>query len=154
MYVGEYRVRWESSGFMGNERDTSKNRATVISPMLSVRNGAKAVEFYKAAFGAGELFRIDDESGAVVARLSVGEAEFWVTDESPEHLNFSPESLGGGTVRIVMVVEDPDAAFERAVTAGATVVHPVSNDYGWRLGRIVDPFGHHWEIGKPLTEGS
>ena len=139
---------------MGNERDTSKNRATVISPMLSVRNGAKAVEFYKAAFGAGELFRIDDESGAVVARLSVGEAEFWVTDESPEHLNFSPESLGGGTVRIVMVVEDPDAAFERAVTAGATVVHPVSNDYGWRLGRIVDPFGHHWEIGKPLTEGS
>lgn len=122
--------------------------------MLSVRNGAKAVEFYKAAFGAGELFRIDDESGAVVARLAVGEAEFWVADESPEHLNFSPESLGGGTVRMVMVVEDPDAAFERAVTAGATVVQPVSNDYGWRLGRIVDPFGHHWEIGKPLADGS
>ena len=75
------------------------------------------------------MFRIDDESGAVVARLSVGEAEFWVADESPEHLNFSPESLGGGTVRMVMVVEDPDAAFERAVTAGATVVWPVSNQY-------------------------
>lgn len=121
--------------------------------MLSVRRGAKAIEFYKAAFGAGELFRIDNESGEVVARLSVGEAEFWVADESPENKNFSPESLGGGTVRMVMIVEDPDAAFERAVAAGATVVWPVSNQYGWRLGRIVDPFGHHWEIGKPLPDG-
>jgi PhnB protein len=127
---------------------------TSIAPMLSVRNGAKAVEFYKAAFGAGELFRIDSGDGAVVARLSVGEAEFWVADESPEHFNFSPESLGGGTVRMVTIVEDPDAAFDRAVAAGATVVWPVGNQYGWRLGRIVDPFGHHWEIGKPLPEGS
>lgn len=131
-----------------------ESQKTSIAPMLSVRNGAKAIEFYKAAFGAGELFRIDDESGAVVARLSVGEAEFWVADESPEHLNFSPESLGGGTVRMVMTVEDPDGAFARAVAAGANVVWPVSNQYGWRLGRLVDPFGHHWEIGKPLAEGS
>jgi len=65
---------------------------TSIAPMLSVRNGAKAVEFYKAAFGAGELFRIDSDDGAVVARLSVRTAEFWVADESPEHLNFSPEA--------------------------------------------------------------
>jgi PhnB protein len=125
---------------------------TTISPMLSVRRGAQAVEFYKAAFGAAELFRIDDASGAVVARLSVGTAEFWVADESPEHLNFSPESLGGGTVRMVMTVEDPDAAFERAIAAGATVVWPVHNEYGWRLGRIVDPLGHHWEIGKALPK--
>jgi PhnB protein len=89
--------------------------------MLSVRNGAKAVEFYKAAFGAGELFRIDSDDGAVVARLSVGAAEFWVADESPEHLNFSPESLGGGTVHMVTIVEDPDAAFERAVGKSATL---------------------------------
>ena len=127
---------------------------TTIAPMLSVRNGARAIEFYKAAFGAGELFRIDAPDGAVVARLSVSEAEFWVADEAPEHLNFSPETLGGGTVRMVMIVEDPDAAFDRAVSAGATVVSPVGNQYGWRLGRIVDPFGHHWEIGKPLAGGS
>jgi PhnB protein len=127
---------------------------TTIAPMLSVRGGVRAIEFYKAAFGAAELFRIDDEGGAVVARLSVGTAEFWLADESPEHLNFSPQSLGGGSVRMVMTVEDPDAAFEVAVAAGATVVWPVSNQYGWRLGRIVDPFGHHWEIGKPLSEGS
>ncbi len=138
---------------MADESRSAGNTNTSIAPMLSVRNGAKAVEFYKAAFGAGELFRIDADGGAVVARLSVAGAEFWVSDESPEHLNFSPESLGGGTVRMVMIVDEPDAAFARAVAAGATVVHPVDNQYGWRLGRIADPFGHHWEIGKPLAEG-
>jgi PhnB protein len=123
--------------------------------MLSVRNGARAVEFYRNAFGAAELFRIDDKSGAVVARLSVGSAEFWVADESPKHFNFSPESLGGGSVRMVMTVEDPDAVFGRAVAAGATIVAPLADQsYGWRVGRIADPFGHHWEIGKPLGNRS
>ena len=142
--------------FMGDEAQSAKDQKTAIAPMLSVRNGVRAIEFYKAAFGAGELFRIDDESsGAVVARLSVGESEFWLADESPEHGNFSPESLGGGSVRMVMIVKDPDAAYERAVVAGANVVWPVSNQpYGWRVGRIVDPFGHHWEIGRPLSDGS
>lgn len=139
---------------MRNEAERTSETKTGIAPMLSVRNGARAVEFYNAAFGASELFRLDAESGAVVARLSVGAAEFWVADESPEHLNFSPESLGGGSVRMVMTVDDPDAAFDRAVAAGATVVSPVSNEYGWRLGRIVDPYGHHWEIGKPIAEGA
>jgi PhnB protein len=123
---------------------------TAIAPMLSVRRGSEAVEFYKTAFGARELFRVEDEGGAVVARLAIDAAEFWVADESPEHANFSPETLRGGTVRMIMIVEDPDAAFERAVSAGGTVVWPVAKRYGWRLGRIVDPFGHHWEIGKPL----
>jgi PhnB protein len=122
--------------------------------MLSVRKGAQAIEFYKAAFGASVLYRVDAPDGAVVAQLSVEDADFWVADESPEHKNFSPESLGGGTVRMVMVVTDPDAAFAKAVAAGATVVWPVNNEHGWRLGRVVDPFGHHWEIGKPLPEAS
>ena len=138
---------------MSNDSKVDKDPKTSIAPMLSVRNGKRAIDFYKAAFGAGELFRVESESGAVVARLNVGEAEFWLADESPEHFNFSPESLGGGSVRMVMIVEDPDAAFERAVAAGAKVVWPVDNQYGWRVGRIVDPFGHHWEIGKPLSEG-
>src|SRR5438105_961355 len=107
---------------MGDESQSAKDQKTAIAPMLSVRKGAKAIEFYKAAFGAGELFRIDAEDGAVVARLSVEGAEFWVADESPEHLNFSPETLGGGSVRMVMIVSDPDAAFARAVTAGVTIV--------------------------------
>src|SRR5262249_43097784 len=121
---------------------------TTIAPLLSVRNGMRALEFYKAAFGAEELFKIEN-GGSVVATLSVNGAEFWVADESPEHLNFSPETLGGGTVRMVMVVRDPDAAFERAVKAGAKVVVEMKDDYGWRLGRVVDPYGHHWEIGRP-----
>ncbi len=101
--------------------------------------------------GASELFRIDDESGEVVAQLSVGRAQFWLADESPQHFNFSPDSLGGGFVRMLMIVEDPDAAFERPVAAGANVVSPVGNQHGWRVGRVVDPFGHHWEIGKPVS---
>ena len=139
---------------MGEMRQGAEDSKTGIAPLLSVRNGAKAIEFYQAAFGAREAYRVDAPDGAVVARLVVGEAEFWLADESPEHSNFSPETLGGGTVRMVMTVSDPDAAFDRAVAAGASVVWPVSNQYGWRLGRIVDPFGHHWEIGKPLAGGS
>ena len=129
----------------------TKNSITCsVAPMLSVRNGARAVEFYKKAFGASEVFRIEDPSGAVVSRLSIDGAEFWVADESPEHRNFSPESLGGGTVRMILTVPDPDAAFAKAVAAGAREVVPVANQYGWRLGRVADPFGHDWEIGKPL----
>ena len=139
---------------MDDTSQNAKGQKTSIAPMLSVRNGAKALAFYKAAFGADELFSIVDDNGAVVAELSVAGATFWIADESPEHLNFSPQSLGGGSVRMVMIVPDPDAAFERAVTAGATVVWPVADQpYGWRVGRLADPFGHHWEIGKPLKAG-
>ena len=138
-----------------SKSQTGEERTVTIAPMLSVRNGARAIEFYIAAFGAQVVFRLDGEGGAVVAELSVGESGFWVADESPEHLNFSPESLGGGSVRMVMVVDNPDAAFERAIEAGATVVRPVDDQpYGWRVGRLVDPFGHHWEIGKPLPGSS
>src|SRR6267378_741351 len=133
--------------------ETGKNIVTQIAPLLSVRRGASAIDFYKRALGAIELLRIEGDKGEVVARLSVGGAEFWLADESPGHSNFSPESLGGGSVRMVLIVEDPDSVFERAVAAGAAVVWPVSDQsYGWRLGRVVDPFGHHWEIGKPLCQ--
>src|SRR5712672_4097633 len=96
--------------------------ACSLAPMLSVRNGASAVEFYKSAFGATEVFRIEAPDGAVVSRLSVDGAEFWVSDESPEHGNFSPESLGGGTVRIILTAADPDAVFIQARAAGAAEV--------------------------------
>ena len=122
-----------------------------LAPMLSVRQGKRAVEFYKAAFGARELLLIESPEGDVVAQLGVGESEFWVADESPEHLNFSPESLGGSTTRMVLVVENPDAVFQMAIAAGAEEVVPVEDkEYGWRVGRVVDPYRHHWEIGKPL----
>ena len=124
-----------------------------LAPMLSVRRGADAVAFYKAAFGATELFKIEAGDGAVVAELAIQSAKFWVADESPEHQNFSPESLGGATTRFVLVVPDPEKAHARALGAGATQVWPVREENGWYIGRVVDPFGHHWEIGKPLEPG-
>jgi PhnB protein len=101
-----------------------------------------------------EVYRVGgtDEHEAVVSQLSVGEGSFWVADESPEHKNFSPESVGGSTVRLLLIVEDPRAMCEQAVTLGATEVAPVEESHGWLLGRIEDPFGHHWEIGKPLAD--
>jgi len=129
------------------------DQRTSILPQLSVRRGRAAIEFYKAAFGAVEDYRVggtaDHED--VVAQLSVGNASFWVSDESPPNGNFSPESLGGATVRILLIVEDPDAVAAQAIAAGATEVYAVGEEHGWRLGRIADPFGHHWEIGKPLV---
>ncbi len=127
---------------------------TSLLPQLSVRRGRDAIEFYRAALGAVEDYRVGGtgEHEAVVAQLSVGEASFWVADESPPHENFSPESVGGGTVRMLLIVDDPRAALERAVAAGAVEVRAVSEEHGWLLGRIADPFGHHWEIGKPLGD--
>lgn len=135
---------------MSSDSETSRLRAS-LAPMLSVRRGVEAVEFYKAAFGATELFKIESPDGAVVAQLAVGGSEFWVADESPEHKNFSPETLGGATTRMVLTVEDPDGVYAAAVASGAGEVAPVEDqEYGWRVGRVVDPFGHHWEIGRPL----
>src|ERR1035438_9729837 len=96
---------WYDSGeesTMSENSQAAKERKTTIAPMLSVRNGKRAIEFYKAAFGAGELFCVESDSGEVVAQLSVGEAEFSLADESPEHSNFSPETLGGGSVRMIL----------------------------------------------------
>lgn len=136
---------------MSDRAPSSNTFRTSITATLSVKNGASAIDFYKVAFGATELYRVDNDAGSVVAQLSVSGAEFWVADESPSHLNFSPESLGGCSVRMLLIVEDPHAVCKRAVAAGATQVSPVSEGHGWLLGRIVDPFGHHWEVGRQLT---
>jgi ribose 5-phosphate isomerase B len=121
-------------------------------PELAVEGGRAAVEFYKEAFGARELYRAggSQEHESVVCQLAVGEASFWVADASPENLTFSPQALGGGTVRMLLIVPDPDALMVRALAAGAEELAAVAEQHGWRLGRILDPFGHQWEIGKPL----
>lgn len=133
-----------------NHRKRSVADNMQLSSMLSVRGGAAAVEFYTQAFGAAPLFRIDADDGAVVAQLSAHGAEFWVADESPEHLNLIPETLQGSTVRLVLVVPRPHGVVARALTAGAESILSVGQRNGWLLGRIVDPFGHHWEIGGLL----
>src|SRR5205809_7332804 len=100
---------------MSTDADTGTSVVYSVAPMLSVRNGARAVEFYKAAFNAREIYRVQDPGGAVVSRLSIEGGEFWLSDESPEHGNFSPESLGGGSVRMILTVPDPDVWFARTL---------------------------------------
>jgi PhnB protein len=123
-----------------------------VSSQLSVRDGQAAVAFYIAAFGAKEIHRVGgtDELPEVVSQLLIGNSTFWVSDESPLDGHFSPQSLGGTTARLLLVVEKPADMVKRAVAVGATLVTPVEEAYGWLLGRIEDPFGHHWEIGRPL----
>jgi PhnB protein len=121
--------------------------AASIAPWLSVRSAAEALTFYKTAFGAVELYRLEEEGRPVIAELAVGGASFWV-QEDPES---SPaEGSGGGSVRMILTVSDPDGVFGQAVVAGADEIVPVGEGHGWRIGRIADPFGHHWEIGCRL----
>lgn len=120
-----------------------------LSPLLNVRNGADAVAFYQRAFGVEERFRVEDQDGRVVATLGLGEVEFWVADESPDHSNPAPATLNGASARLILITNDPDALFAHAVAAGGEVVWPVADQHGWRIGRLVDPFGHHWEISRP-----
>jgi PhnB protein len=124
----------------------------VVQVQLSVRRGREAIEFYKAAFGVEEIYRFGgtDDHEDVVCRLSVNGAPFWVEDESPPKGNFSPETLGGSTERLLLIVEEPGDMIRRAVGLGATEVSPLAEEHGWLLGRIDDPFGHRWEIGQPL----
>ena len=128
-----------------------KNTSTRIIPTLSLRNGVAAIKFYKEAFDAEELMRMDGDDGTVVAEMSIDGAHFFLADESPEQGNVSPETLGGISVRMGLMVSDPDAVVNKAVVAGAQLVYPVADqDYGYRLGRIIDPFGHHWEIAREI----
>ncbi|MFZ6013619.1 MAG: VOC family protein [Bacteroidota bacterium] len=122
-----------------------------LAPWLSVRNSLKALDFYKIAFDAEIVYRMDTPDG-VVARLSAYGAEFWLGEESPQHSNFSPETLKGCSVRLILTVPDPDAVFNKLIDIGAKQVYPVEEEYGWRIGRVEDPFGHHWEIGKPVED--
>jgi PhnB protein len=109
---------------------------------------AEAVDYYKAAFSAIVLYSLEDSDGKLaVAQLSIKGANFWIQDDPDS----SPESLGRGSGRMILTVKDPDSVFDQALAAGATELSPVSEDYGWRIGRIVDPFGYHWEIGKQLS---
>jgi len=122
---------------------------TSIQPELWVEGASAAVAFYQAAFDAVVLHRVGDGDD-IVAQLAVGTGEFWVTEASSSMQRFSPRAIGGTTSRTLLVVDDPDAVLDQAVSAGATEIASVDQEHGWRMGRIVDPFGHEWEIGRPL----
>ena len=123
-----------------------------ITPVLTVADGEAAVTFYKMAFGANEVFRNSYSDGRIVVEMAIGDARFRVADEAPEAGNLSPRTLNGTTVRINLIVNDPDGFVARAVANNAVEVSPVADQsYGLRQGRIADPFGHHWLIGRPLA---
>lgn len=133
---------------IGTTPDTA---VTSIMPLLSVRGGTEAVAFYRAAFDAQEHSRFTDDKGHVVAQLSIDTAAFVVADEAPDYDQFSPDALGGTTVRIELTVPDPDKVFKQAVAAGGTEVFPVDDQsWGLRQGRLIDPYGHHWLVSRPL----
>ncbi len=120
-----------------------------IAPWLTVRDGEQALRFYQQAFAAAVVYRLPDPGAGVVARLSIEGAEFWLSDGQLDGAR--QESLGGGSVRMILTVANPDTVFAQALAAGASEVFPVGQEHGWRLGRLVDPFGLHWEIGHPLA---
>jgi PhnB protein len=137
---------------MTSDSATAGTLSYSLAPWLSVRNGVRAVAFYKSAFGASEVYRLPmPEDAGVVVRLSVSGAEFWVSSDSQEQRIAEPESVGGGSVRMILTVPNPDQFFARALKAGATEVFPVGEEHGWRIGRLVDPFGLHWEIGRQVS---
>jgi PhnB protein len=156
--VGEKGASSQATQLRRGDNDPMSIRGAPRQPnvqaQLSVRNGRAAIEFYRAAFGAVEVYRFGGthELEEVVAQLAIGDSVFWVEDESPRHGNFSPETVGGATVRMLLIVDDPNEVLDRAVAAGASLVSPVGEEHGWQVGRIDDPFGHRWEIGKPLRE--
>jgi PhnB protein len=119
---------------------------TSIAPWLTVKDSEKAAEFYKSAFDAIETYRLDIP-GEPILRLSINGAEFWIGGDSQRT---DAGNLGGGTVRMILSVPDPDTVFAKALSAGATEIFAVNEDHGWRVGRIADPLGLHWEIGCPL----
>jgi PhnB protein len=133
---------------MSSEPTRSQTVTASIAPWLSVADATQAVDYYKMAFSAVEVERLEEEPGSVeVAQLSIGGATFWVQKDADS----SPKTLGAKLpVRMILTVDDPDSVFAQAIAAGATEVAPITEGYGWRVGRIADPFGHHWEIGKPL----
>ena len=127
------------------QAEASDGFVVQVTATLAVRDWSAAMRYYQSAFGAVETYSVP---GGGVGRLSIEGAEFWVAEESKPHQNFSPQSLGGCSVRMLLIVTDPAQVCRQAVAAGATQVVPVAEEHGWTLGRIVDPFGHHWEIAR------
>jgi PhnB protein len=122
-----------------------------LTPFLTVKDARAIVEFYKKAFGAIEVSRQSSPAGQFIIEMSLDGARFYAVDENPSAFNVSPTTLGGTSVRMSLIVGDPDAVADRAVAAGGKIVFPVADQpYGMRQGRIADPEGHHWLIGKRL----
>jgi PhnB protein len=127
------------------ERTSMKSN---LAPWLTVADGPRALDFYTAAFSAVERYRLEDDAQRViVAQLVIDGADFWLSEDAA-----AQPAADGGPIRMILTVDDPESVFSQALAAGATQIAPVAEGYGWRIGRLADPFGHHWEVGKPLSQ--
>lgn len=125
-----------------------------VTPALIVRGAAKAIEFYKRAFGAEEITRLEGPDGSVAhAEIRIGDSVIMLGDENPQWGLSSPQRLGGVHGSLHIYVDDADAAFERALRAGATVRAPLEDAFwGDRYGKVTDPFGHEWGLATRVRE--
>jgi len=126
------------------------------TPYLVIKSAAKAIEFYKEAFGATELTRLAAPDGSVMhAEIKIGDSPIMLSDECPAYNSLSPLTIGGTAVSIVLYVEEVDTVVNRAVAAGATVLMPVADQFwGDRMGTVADPFGHKWSIATHIEDVS
>jgi PhnB protein len=124
------------------------------TPYLIIKGAAKAIEFYKKAFGAAEMMRMTQPDGRVGhAEIKIGDSPIMLADEFPEMGARSPQSLGGSPVSILLYVQDVDALTSSAIAAGAKVIRPVKDQfYGDRSGSLEDPFGHQWHIATHVED--
>jgi PhnB protein len=127
-----------------------------VTPYLSISGAAAAIDFYKKAFGAVELFRMEQPDGKIGhAEIKIGDSPIMLADEFPEMNSIGPKTLGGTSVSLLIYVEDVDTVFKTAIEAGAQEQRPVENKfYGDRMGSLVDPFGHIWHVGTHVEDVS
>jgi PhnB protein len=124
-----------------------------VTPGLVVHEGARALEFYKKAFGAEELFRMPMGDKIGHAEIKIGNSIVMLSDEWPDMGLVAPKNRGGTTVSLMIYVEGVDGAFTRAIDAGGTVEKPVQNEfYGDRSGTLIDPFGHRWTLATHVED--
>ena len=131
---------------------TTRTAQTSVSPELSVRRGREALEFYKAAFGAVEIYRMGEGKRGRRRPALGGQRILLGFRRVSAEQELQPRIIGRSTVRLLLIAEDPHSVVEQAVALGASKVSPVAEEHGWLLGRIEDPFGRQWEIGKPLVD--
>lgn len=118
-----------------------------LTPYLIIKGAADAIDFYKKAFGAVELFRMDHQGLVGHAELKIGDSPFMLADENPQMKYFGPKTLGGTPVSLMIYVEDVDTVFKQALKSGGTEVKPLQDQfYGDRSGTLTDPFGHVWTV--------
>ncbi len=127
-----------------------------VTPAITVRGAAQAIEFYKTAFGAEEVMRFTLPDGTIChAEIKIGDSHVMLCDEMPDWGNRGPQTLGGATGSLMVFVDDVDARYARAVAAGATAYRPVENQFwGDRMGTVTDPFGHHWSLSTHVEDVS